>query len=290
MYQIDMVWILFCSCMVLFMQAGFSCLEAGLIRAKNTINVVIKNTVDFAISVVGFALIGFSVMFGPSLGGWIGEPFSLMKSLDSYTYLVFIFQAMFCATATTILSGAVAERMSFYGYCFVAIFMVLLVYPIVGHWIWGGLFFSGGEEAWLTNLGIHDFAGSTAVHSVGGWVALAAIIHIGPRIGRFDDERGIEPNSVTLTSLGVFLLWFGWLGFNGGSTLAASDQVPIIVTITIVGGVFGIVATLLLTRIRYGKPHALDILNGSLGGLVAVTANCAAELPWMAAAIGYVGG
>tara|TARA_Y100000588_G_scaffold88205_1_gene94106 strand:- start:94 stop:1956 length:1863 start_codon:yes stop_codon:yes gene_type:complete len=290
MNQIDMVWILFCSCMVLFMQAGFSCLEAGLIRAKNTINVVIKNTVDFAISVVGFALIGFSVMFGPSLGGWIGEPFSLMESLDSYTYLVFIFQAMFCATATTILSGAVAERMSFYGYCFVAIFMVLLVYPIVGHWIWGGLFFSGGEGAWLTNLGFHDFAGSTVVHSVGGWVALAAIIHIGPRIGRFDDERGIEPNSVTLTSLGVFLLWFGWLGFNGGSTLAASDRVPIIVTNTIVGGVFGIVSTLLLTRVRYGKPRALDILNGSLGGLVAVTANCDAVLPWMAAAIGFVGG
>ena len=121
MNQIDMVWILICSCMVLFMQAGFSCLEAGLIRAKNTINVVIKNTVDFAISVVGFALVGFSMMFGPSLGGWIGEPFSLISSSDPYTYLVFIFQAMFCATATTILSGAVAERMSFYGYCFVAI-------------------------------------------------------------------------------------------------------------------------------------------------------------------------
>ncbi len=290
MNQIDMVWILFCSCMVLFMQAGFSCLEAGLIRAKNTINVVIKNTVDFAISVVGFALIGFSVMFGPTLGGWIGEPLSFMRSLDSYAYLVFIFQAMFCATATTILSGAVAERMSFYGYCFVALFMVLLVYPVVGHWVWGGLFYSGGNQAWLTGMGFHDFAGSTVVHSVGGWVALAAIIHIGPRIGRYEDERGIEPNSVTLTSLGVFLLWFGWLGFNGGSTLAASDRVPIIVTNTIVGGVFGIVSTLLLTRIRYGKPRALDILNGSLGGLVAVTANCDAVLPWMAALIGFVGG
>jgi len=290
MNQIDMVWILICSCMVLFMQAGFSCLEAGLIRAKNTINVVIKNTVDFAISVVGFALVGFSVMFGPSLGGWIGEPFSLISSSDPYTYLVFIFQAMFCATATTILSGAVAERMSFYGYCFVAIFMVLLVYPVVGHWVWGGLFFSGGSEAWLADMGFHDFAGSTVVHSVGGWVALAAIIHIGPRIGRFDDDKGIEPNSVTLTSLGVFLLWFGWLGFNGGSTLAASDRVPIILTNTIVGGVFGIVSTLVLTRIRYGKPRALDILNGSLGGLVAVTANCDAVLPWMAAVIGFVGG
>jgi len=128
------------------------------------------------------------------------------------------------------------------------------------------------------------------VHSVGGWVALAAIIHIGPRIGRFDDDKGIEPNSVTLTSLGVFLLWFGWLGFNGGSTLAASDRVPIILTNTIVGGVFGIVSTLVLTRIRYGKPRALDILNGSLGGLVAVTANCDAVLPWMAAVIGFVGG
>ncbi|MDP6531634.1 MAG: ammonium transporter [Arenicellales bacterium] len=290
MNQIDMVWILICSCMVLFMQAGFSCLEAGLIRAKNTINVVIKNTVDFAISVVGFALVGFSVMFGPSLGGWIGEPFSLISSSDPYTYLVFIFQAMFCATATTILSGAVAERMSFYGYCLVAVFMVLLVYPVVGHWIWGGLFFSGSSEAWLADMGFHDFAGSTVVHSVGGWVALAAIIHIGPRIGRFDDDKGIEPNSVTLTSLGVFLLWFGWLGFNGGSTLAASDRVPIIITNTIVGGVFGIVSTLVLTRIRYGKPRALDILNGSLGGLVAVTANCDAVLPWMAAVIGFVGG
>jgi len=291
MEQIDMVWVLFCSCLVLFMQAGFSCLEAGLIRAKNTINVVIKNTVDFAISVVGFGLIGFSVMFGPSILGWLGEPFSLLNIASPHIYLVFVFQAMFCATATTILSGAVAERMSFYGYCFVAIFMVLMVYPVVGHWAWGGLLSSSENGGWLTKLGFRDFAGSTVVHSVGGWVALAAVLKLGPRIGRFGPGSSpIEPSSLTLTSLGVFLLWIGWLGFNGGSTLQASETVPLIVANTIVGGVFGIVASLILTRIRYGKPKALDILNGSLGGLVAVTAGCDAVMPWQAAIIGFIGG
>ena len=291
MEQIDMVWVLFCSCLVLFMQAGFSCLEAGLIRAKNTINVVIKNTVDFAISVVGFGLIGFSVMFGPSILGWLGEPFSLLDIASPHIYLVFVFQAMFCATATTILSGAVAERMSFYGYCFVAIFMVLMVYPVVGHWAWGGLLSSSENSGWLTKLGFRDFAGSTVVHSVGGWVALAAVLKLGPRIGRFGPGSSpIEPSSLTLTSLGVFLLWIGWLGFNGGSTLQASETVPLIVANTIVGGVFGIVASLILTRIRYGKPKALDILNGSLGGLVAVTAGCDAVMPWQAAIIGFIGG
>ncbi|MDP6137534.1 MAG: ammonium transporter [Arenicellales bacterium] len=291
MEQIDMVWVLFCSCLVLFMQAGFSCLEAGLIRAKNTINVVIKNTVDFAISVVGFGLIGFSVMFGPSILGWLGEPFSLLNIASPHIYLVFVFQAMFCATATTILSGAVAERMSFYGYCFVAIFMVLMVYPVVGHWAWGGLLSSSENSGWLTKLGFRDFAGSTVVHSVGGWVALAAVLKLGPRIGRFGPGSSpIEPSSLTLTSLGVFLLWIGWLGFNGGSTLQASETVPLIVANTIVGGVFGIVASLILTRIRYGKPKALDILNGSLGGLVAVTAGCDAVMPWQAAIIGFIGG
>ena len=291
MEQIDMVWVLFCSCLVLFMQAGFSCLEAGLIRAKNTINVVIKNTVDFAISVVGFGLIGFSVMFGPSVLGWYGEPFSLLDIASPHIYLVFIFQAMFCATATTILSGAVAERMSFYGYCFVAIFMVLLVYPVVGHWVWGGLLATADNGGWLSRLGFRDFAGSTVVHSVGGWVALAAVLHLGPRIGRFGSGSGpIEPGSLTLSSLGVFLLWIGWLGFNGGSTLKASDTVPLIVTNTIVGGVFGIVASLLLTRIRFGKPKALDILNGSLGGLVAITAGCDAVMPWQAPVTGFIGG
>ena len=291
MEQIDMVWVLFCSCLVLFMQAGFSCLEAGLIRAKNTINVVIKNTVDFAISVVGFGLIGFSIMFGPSVSGWFGEPFSLLDIASPHIYLVFVFQAMFCATATTILSGAVAERMSFYGYCFVAIFMVLLVYPVVGHWVWGGLLSTAENGGWLARLGFRDFAGSTVVHSVGGWVALAAVLNLGPRIGRFGSGSGpIEPGSLTLSSLGVFLLWIGWLGFNGGSTLKASDTVPLIVANTIVGGVFGIVASLILTRIRFGKPKALDILNGSLGGLVAVTAGCDAVMPWQAAITGFIGG
>ena len=291
MEQIDMVWVLFCSCLVLFMQAGFSCLEAGLIRAKNTINVVIKNTVDFAISVVGFGLIGFSVMFGPSILGWLGEPFSLLNIASPHIYLVFVFQAMFCATATTILSGAVAERMSFYGYCFVAIFMVLMVYPVVGHWAWGGLLSSSENSGWLTKLGFRDFAGSTVVHSVGGWVALAAVLKLGPRIGRFGPGSSpIEPSSLTLTSLGVFLLWIGWLGFNGGSTLQASETVPVIVANAIVAGLFGIVASPILTRIRYGKPKALDILNGSLGGLVAVTAGCDAVMPWQAAIIGFIGG
>ena len=162
---------------------------------------------------------------------------------------------------------------------------------MVGHWVWGGLLSTAENGGWLARLGFRDFAGSTVVHSVGGWVALAAVLNLGPRIGRFGSGSGpIEPGSLTLSSLGVFLLWIGWLGFNGGSTLKASDTVPLIVANTIVGGVFGIVASLILTRIRFGKPKALDILNGSLGGLVAVTAGCDAVMPWQAAITGFIGG
>jgi len=184
----------------------------------------------------------------------------------------------------------VAERMSFYGYCFVALFMVLLVYPVVGHWVWGGLFYSGGNQAWLTGMGFHDFAGSTVVHSVGGWVALAAIIHIGPRIGRYEDERGIEPNSVTLTSLGVFLLWFGWLGFNGGSALAADGSAGMAVAVTQISTAAAALSWMFTEWIVYRRPSILGIASGAVAGLVAITPAAGVASPMGALGLGAISG
>ena len=289
--SVDTLWVLLCACLVMVMQAGFTCLESGLVRAKNSINVALKNLIDFCISVPLFALFGFGLMFGASAGGWVGtDGFWIDSASSPETLAFFLFQAMFCGTATTIVSGAVAERMRFLGYAFTALVLSALVYPIVGHWAWAKDV-AGAPSGWLGQLGFHDFAGSTIVHSVGGWVALAALLVIGPRLGRFGPKgRAIEGHNLALSALGVFILWFGWFGFNGGSTLALNDQVPLILANTVLAGAAGGVACMLWSSRLRRPPRAEETMNGVLAGLVAVTAGCDVLTPPASLLVGAIGG
>jgi ammonium transporter, Amt family len=291
---IDITWLLICSFLVFLMQAGFMCLESGLTRSKNSINVAIKNLTDFAISVMLFWLFGFALMHGTSVNGWIGWTgwcFSPERE-DGWRAAYFIFQAMFCATSATIVSGAVAERIRFGGYVLITILVSNLVYPLFGHWAWN-LSPIGERCGWLARLGFVDFAGSTVVHSVGGWIALACLLVIGPREGRFS-EKGIPQaftgSNLPLSLLGAFLLWTGWFGFNGGSLLAASPQVTGVIMKTMLSGVAGALTALALSWPLTGLANAKFLINGSLAGLVAITASCHAVSPVGAVCIGGIGG
>ncbi len=288
---IDTLWILVCAFLVVVMQAGFTCVESGMVRAKNSVNVAIKNLVDFCISIALFAIFGFGLMFGASAAGWVGtDGFMIDAGMSPEQLAFFFFQAVFCGTATTIVSGAVAERMRFSGYVLVAVVLSAMIYPITGHWAWARDA-AGAPAGWLAALGFHDFAGSTVVHSVGGWVALAAIVVIGPRVGRFSAGRPrIEGHNLALSTLGVFLLWFGWFGFNGGSTLAFSAKVPMIVVNTALAGAAGGIAGMLLTWQLEHRPSADQVMNGVLAGLVAITAGCDLVSPLSAMGIGAIGG
>lgn len=289
--SIDTLWVLLCACLVMFMRAGFTCLETGMVRAKNSINVALKNLIDFAISVPLFALFGFGLMFGASFHGLVGTSgFLLDHAASAGTLAFFFFQAMFCGTATTIVSGAVAERMRFMGYAYTATILSALIYPVVGHWVWASGV-DGGQAGWLKRIGFYDFAGSTAVHSVGGWVSLAVLIVIGPRIGRFGPRgRPFEGHNLALSTLGVFILWFGWFGFNGGSEMLFNDKVPLVMVNTALAGAAGAVTCMLVTWRLQGAPDAGEIMNGVLGGLVAVTAGCALFQPLAGIAVGILGG
>lgn len=275
--SLDLLWLIICSALVLLMQAGFLCLESGCTRTKNSINVAVKNLTDFGISVLIFWSLGFALMFGLSQSGIVGASgfFFETSGADPATIVFFVFQAMFCGTAVTIVSGAVAERMSFRGYLLIAVFVSAIVYPIFGHWVWGGAI--GGEAGWLAELGFIDFAGSSVVHSIGGWVALAGIMVLGPRVGRFDEEgkaRPIPGQSLPLALLGALILCFGWIGFNGGSTLAWGGDVPGIVANTLLAAMSGLLTALTIGYVLDRYPDAKCIVNGLLAGLVAVTANC----------------
>ncbi|WP_031482117.1 ammonium transporter [Maridesulfovibrio frigidus] len=273
---IDILWILICAALVFIMQAGFMCLESGLTRSKNSINVAAKNLADFVFSVCGFWAVGYGLMFGAEYAGLIGTD-SFFANLESTPYMVafFVFQAMFCGTATTIFSGAIAERMSFSGYLMIAGILAVFVYPVFGNWAWNGLE-TGKLAGWLGAKGFVDFAGSTVVHSVGGWVALAALLVVGPRRGRFVDGVAQEVNASNLpmSVLGTLLLWFGWFGFNGGSTLAMNGTVPTIIVNTLLAGGAGSVVSLLVGWFECRTPKISYMINGCLGGLVAITANC----------------
>ncbi|HET9221446.1 MAG TPA: ammonium transporter, partial [Roseiflexaceae bacterium] len=276
------------------MQAGFLCVESGLTRSKNHINVAMKNLTDFGISTLLFWTCGYALMFGLSRNGWVGTTgFTPDLSQTGVGLAVFfLFQTMFCSTAVTILSGAVAERMRFSSYMIVATLISGLVYPLFGHWAWNGAA-TGTRSGWLNAAGFVDFAGSTVVHSVGGWVSLASLLVIGSRAGRFPKDgppRKITGSNLPLAMLGTMLLWFGWFGFNGGSTLAMNEQVPLVIVNTVLGGAAGMVTTLLLGwRVRK-RPDVDLVINGSLAGLVAVTANCHAITSAAALVIGGVGG
>jgi len=290
---IDILWLLLCSGLVFLMQPGFMCLESGLTRSKNNINVAIKNLTDFGISVGCFWGFGFAFMFGASFAGIIGHSnFFLVSDLEPFDAAFFLFQAMFCGTATTIVSGAVAERMKFSAYLFVAFIVSGFIYPIFGHWVWNGVD-TGVFTGWLGQRGFIDFAGSTVVHSIGGWVSFAALLVIGPRTGRFPRDRPpekIHGSNLPLSVLGAMLIWFGWFGFNGGSTLALNGQVASIFVNTILGSVAGMLTTLGIGWYIRGIPGVELLINGTLAGLVAITASCHAVTAFSAVVIGAIGG
>ncbi len=271
---LDILWMLICAALVMLMQAGFTCLETGRVRVKNSINVAIKNLVDFCTSSLGFWVIGFALMFGPTAGGMIGtEGFFFNAHNQPWLWAFFFFQMVFCGTATTLVSGSVAERMRFTGYLGTSLIVSILIYPIMGHWMWGGLA-TGQTTGWLKSLGFIDFAGSTVVHSVGGWVALAAVMIIGPRLGRFSDKAApIQGQNIPLATLGVLLVWFGWYGFNGGSAFEFSQNVPHILVNTTLAGATGALAALGLSWYLLGRPEVGHALNGALAGLVGITAS-----------------
>ncbi|MFO1020849.1 MAG: ammonium transporter [Planctomycetales bacterium] len=273
--QVDILWVLMCSALVFFMQAGFCCLESGLCRAKNSINVSIKNLLDFCVAGVAFWWVGFTLMFGTTWDGFWGYSTASMHGVSPLWLSTFLlYQLMFCGTSTTIVSGAVAERTRFTAYLMMSLIISGLIYPIFGHWAWGGGL-EGTPSGWLAKMGFIDFAGSTVVHSVGGWFALAAVMMIGPRIGRF--EKGapeIQGHNIPLAALGAMILWFGWFGFNGGSLLAVNDKLPPILINTNLAAAAGGVAAVLLSIWREGRPNVGSCINGVLGGLVGITASC----------------
>ena len=290
--QIDQLWVLLCAALVFMMQAGFMCVEAGITRSKNNISVAVKNLADLALAISIFWLCGYGIMFGASAGGWFGTSLTASQSLTSDENVQFIFQAMFCGTAATILSGAVAERCSFRGYLLITCVTALLIYPVFGHWAWA-VDADGNPAGWLAKLGFHDFAGAGVVHGIGGGVALAAIIIVGARDGRFlqgGKTRRFNGSNLPMTMLGVLLLWFGWFGFNGGSALGLTDEVPGILTNTLLSGAFGILVPLLASWVISGQPKVFYGMNGGLGGLVAITAACNLVTPGAAVIIGCVGG
>lgn len=282
--HLNILWILIAAAMVFFMQAGFTALETGMIRAKNSINVAIKNVSDMMVTIIAFWIAGFALMFGETWQGWIGMSGFFLQGMESpFKYAFFIFQAVFAGTAATIVSGAVAERIQFKGYIIGSIVLGLFIYPVAGHWIWGGAILDG-EAGWLADLGFVDFAGSTVVHGLGGWVGLAAVLVLGPRIGRFDEQgqpQDIQGHNIAYSAIGIFILWFGWFGFNGGSTLVADDSVPKVVLNTLLSPAAAGITCFLISLFHSDTAlvEVEHVLNGILADLVGITAGCAAVEP-----------
>ena len=291
--DLDHVWILMAAALVFFMQVGFLLLEAGTVRSKNSVNVAQKNLMDFLVSTATFGGVGFMVMFGASQGGFYGwdEGLLFFGAADDWTMTFFVFQLMFCGTAATIMSGAVAERMTINGYLIGAVLIGLVIYPMAGHWAWGGLLGAEGTP-YLAGLGFMDFAGSTVVHSVGAWVALAAIVIIGPRIGKFDEAgnpRVLQGHSSVLATSGALILFIGWIGFNGGSLLSGGAGIAPIVVNTILAGAAGGLTLMLIGKSVTGVYRPDATINGLLGGLVAITAGADVMTPAASFLIGALG-
>ncbi|MGE0606676.1 MAG: ammonium transporter [Pirellulales bacterium] len=283
--DLDALWMCLAAFLVFFMQAGFACVETGFTRAKNACNIMMKNLMDFCIGSLSFWLLGFALMFGVTNGGWIGTDnymFDGVKaavqkgSTESFAWGFLLFQTVFCATAATIVSGAVAERTKFSTYLVYSIFITAVIYPVFGSWAWGNLWMG---EAWLAAKGFHDFAGSTVVHSVGGWCALAGAIVIGPRIGKYKNGKvcPIPGHNVPLACIGVFILWLGWFGFNPGSTTAVGGTgatFAYIAVTTNASACAGGITAMIASWIMFKKPDPSFAMNGALAGLVAITAGC----------------
>ena len=285
---LDLMWVLICGVLVFFMQTGFTLLESGFARSKNTGNLIMKNLMDFCIASIAFWAIGYSLMYGDSIGSFIGTPDLFFDSAADMHKL--FFRTIFAATAATIVSGAIAERTKFSTYLFFTLFMSLIIYPVSGNWAWN----PGG---WLAKMGFTDFAGSTVVHTVGGMASLVAAVMVGPRIGKYNADgttNAIQGHSLTLGALGVFILWMGWFGFNPGSQLAISGSnataVAEIFITTNLAGATGALAAMFISWIIYKKPDISMTLNGVLAGLVGVTAGCAAVSPVGAFFIGAICG
>jgi Amt family ammonium transporter len=290
---VDTIWVLVATALVMLMQAGFALVEIGLTRAKNSINILMKNFVDFSTGSLIFWVFGFGLMFGEDIGGFIGmgEFMSNSNEIDGIPFKAsLIFQTVFAATAATIVSGAIAERTKFSAYLIFSVVITALIYPISGHWIWGG--------GWLSEMGFHDFAGSTVVHSVGAWVGLAGAMIVGPRLGKYSSNgksRVIPGHNLAFGALGVFILWFGWFGFNAGSQLAASGvdnstAISHIFLTTNLSAVSGAMLALIVSWFRYKKPALSITMNGALAGLVGITAGCDIVSPGGAIIIGMICG
>ena len=288
---LDTLWVLLAAFLVFFMQAGFGMVEAGFIRAKNTCNILTKNFVDYCSASIMFFLVGYAFMFGRGNGliGWTG--FALEGAENPSTvplWAFWLFQAAFCGAAATIVAGGMAGRMKFHAYLMYTVVISAVVYPIVGHWVWGG--------GWLAGMGFGDFAGSTVVHATGGSAALIGIIVLGPRIGKYVNgkTRAIPGHNIPLASLGVFILWFGWFGFNPGSTLGMARDggtcASLVAMNTTLSAAAGAITAMLTIWIIGGKPDLSMTMNGCLAGLVAITAPCAFIAPWAALTIGAVAG
>ena len=292
---LDTMWVLIAAFMVFIMHLGFAMVETGFTQSKNAVNIIMKNIMTISLAAIVFMVVGFSVAFGDTAGGLVGNPLQYMGlsglSLDNAwpgttvaALAFFIFQMMFAGTAATIVSGAVAERIKFTGYVLFAIIIVAAVYPVVGHWIWG--------SGWLAELGVIDFAGSTVVHLVGGSAALAGVLVLGPRAGKYSNGNVnvIPGHSIPLAALGGLILWFGWFGFNPGSNLSASPAIALIAVTTNTAAAAGAITTMIITWLKSGKPDAAMTINGFLAGLVAITAGTAAVSPLSSVLIGAVAG
>ncbi len=303
---LDTIWVLITAKLVFFMNLGFAMVESGFCRLKNCVNILSKNFIVFAVSSLGFLLLGWGLMFGEGngliglKGLWfvsgldnspaVGEAYSGVYSAISWAgvplWAKFFFQLVFCATAATIVSGAVAERIKYKSFILFSFFMTMFIYPIVGHWVWGG--------GWLANLGMFDFAGSTVVHSVGGWAGLAGVLMLGPRFGKYLSEGKINiipGHNLSLATLGTFVLWFGWFGFNPGSSMSADPRIISHVAVTTnTAAASAIMSATLLSWLILGKPDLGMTLNGCLAGLVAITAPCAYVSVFSSIVIGFLAG
>lgn len=290
--HLDMMWTLLAAFLVFFMQLGFMLVEVGFSRAKNAVNITMKNVMDFACGSIMFYIVGFGLMWGLTEGVWFcGTKYFCPDDTAVYTvnenlgWAFFLFQAVFCATAATIVSGAMAERTKFTSYLIYSVIISALIYPIFGAWTWGG--------GWLAEIGFHDFAGSTIVHSIGGWLALAGAFVLGPRIGKYGSDgsvRAIPGHHLTMGALGVFFLWFGWFGFNPGSTTAVTPAIGYIAVTTNLAAAAGAITAMVTAWIIFGKSDATMTLNGILAGLVAITAGCDCVSPAASILIGGIAG
>ena len=287
--NLNWTWTLIAAAMVFFMQAGFAMVETGFTRAKNAGNIMMKNAMDFSMGIIAFWAVGFAFMFGE--GKFIGTTNFFGQGLAGWDWTFFIFQGVFAATAATILSGALAERTKFGSYLVISFFVTAIIYPVLGHWAWASLY--GKSTGWLENLGFIDFAGSTVVHSLGGWTALAGAIAVGPRIGKFDSNgkaKAIPGHSLTLAALRVFILWFGWFGFNSGSTTTGTSEIGLIAVNTCLAAAAGSISALVTSIFKFKTYDIGMTLNGALAGLVGITAGCANVAPWASVVIGIIAG